>query len=152
VGLPTSICWCILGIDPLLLGHIRQPWCQAALWEILEHVLCPTYSGDYCLSVMVYQLALLFLTVNSFKLPNFKLDSDISVDSHDIEAHDSLINSSVEAFEFHVNLGSVNIGVSILLLISVIIVHRRCSALVFKLSSRIDQIANFLEMLSSEDA
>ena len=145
----ASICCDIVGIDLSLLGHICQ--CETTLWEVLEHLLCATHSNSYCLSDMVYQLAFLLLTVNSFKLPSFKIDSDISVDSHAIDAHDSLINSSLEAFEFHVNLGSVNIGVSILLLISIIIVHRRCSALVFKLTSRIVQIAAFLEMLS-EDA
>ena len=139
----ASICCDIVGIDLSLLGHICQ--CETTLWEVLEHLLCTTHSNSYCLSDMVYQLAFLLLTVNSFTIPNFKIDSDISVDSH---AHDSLINSSVEAFEFHVNLGSVNIGASILLLILIIIVHKRCSALVFKLSSRIGQIADTLEMLS----
>ena len=101
---------------------------------------------------MVLQFALLFLTVDSFKLPDFKLDTDVSVDSHDTEVHDSLVNSSVQAFEFNVNLSSLNIAISFLLLIFVIIVHKRFSSLVYKLSARIDQIANFLEMVSGEDA
>jgi hypothetical protein len=148
VDILASICCDIVGIDLSLLGHICQ--CETTLWEVLEHLLCTTHSNSYCLSDMVYQLAFLLLTVNSFKLPSFntKIDSDIKGDSHAIDAHHSLINFSVEAFEFHVNIGSVNIGASILLLILIIIVHKRCSALVFKLSSRIGQIADTLEMLS----
>ena len=140
----------ILGINLSLLGHLCQTWCEKPLWEVLEHLLCATHSNCYCLSDMLYQLTFLLLTVNSFKLPSFntKIDSDIKTDSHAIDAHDSIINSSVEAFEFHVNIGSVNIGASIILLILIIVVHKRCSGLVFKLSSRIGQIADTLEMLS----
>jgi hypothetical protein len=99
---------------------------------------------------MLYQFSFLLLTVNSFKLPSFntKIESEIKTDSHSVDAHDSIINSSIEAFEFHVNIGSVNICASIILLILIIVVHKRCSGLVFKLSSRIGEIADTLEMLS----
>jgi hypothetical protein len=87
VGLPTSICWCVFSIDPLLLGHIRKVWCQAALWEILEHVLYPTYCGDYCLSC-----GLSWYTTS--------LQSTVSS------------TAATKAFEFHVNLSFLNIAVS----------------------------------------
>ena len=97
-------------------------------------------------------LALLFFSVDGFKLPNFKLDSDVSVDHHDSEVHDSLVNSSVQAFEFNLNLSSVNIAISILLLIFVVSIHKRFSSLVHKLSDRIDCIGDLLDMVSRENA
>ena len=99
---------------------------------------------------MLYQFSFLLLTVNTFKLPSFntKIESEIQTDSHSINAQESIINSSIEAFEFHLNIGSVNICASIILLILIIVIHRRCSGLVFKLSSRIGELAETLEMLS----
>ena len=100
--------------------------------------------------MLLYQCLFLLQSVNTFKLPNFntKVQSEIHTDSHAVDAHNSIVNSSIEAFEFHLNIGSVNICVSIILLVLIIVIHRRSSGLLFKLSSRIGEIAQTLDMLS----
>jgi beta-lactamase regulating signal transducer with metallopeptidase domain len=102
--------------------------------------------------MLAYQCLFLLHSVNSFKLPNFntKVQSEIHTDSHSVDAHNSIVNSSIEAFEFNINIGSVNICVSIILLILIIVIHRRSSGLLFRLSSRVAEIAKTLDMLSQD--
>ena len=76
------------------------------------------YSGR--LDMHLVSTALLLVSTRAFKQPNFKLDTDVNVDHHDSEVHDSLVNSSIQAFSFNLNLSSVNICISILLLVLVI--------------------------------
>ena len=71
-------------------------------------------------------LALIIPASLAFRLPNLKVDNKIltEVDSHS-EIHDSLINSTLESFNFHLNLSSVSFGASIFILILIILLTRR---------------------------
>jgi hypothetical protein len=99
-----------------------------------------------------YQCLFLAHSANSFKLPSFntKVDSEVLVDSHSVDAHNSIVNSSIEAFEFNINIGSINVCVSCVLLIIIIVIHRRTAGLLFKLSSRVAELADALDMLSQD--
>ena len=64
--------------------------------------------------------------VASFNLPQFDVQSSVDVSDHSL--HNSLQNSSINSFEFSLNLTSVTLGALLLLLLLVIYLFRNLSA------------------------
>ena len=81
-----------------------------------------------------------------FKLPDLKVDSKIQVDNHS-EVHDSLVNSTLKSFNFHLNLSSVSFGVSIFIVILIILLSRRQNLAIARISAQILKQKKSVEML-----
>ena len=87
-------------------------------------------------------LAILVLTLGSvsnslgFHLPNLSVESSIDADSHS-EVHDSLINSSLSSFNFHLNLSSLSVGASLFILVLLIIITTRLSRTIADISVQV---------------
>ena len=83
-----------------------------------------------------------------FSLPDLRVISKVSseVDSHQ-EVHDSLINSTLKTFSFHLNLSSVSFGVSIFILGLIILLSRRQHLAILRLSAQILKQEENIEML-----
>ena len=87
-------------------------------------------------------LAILVLVLGSvsnsfgFHLPNLSVESSIDADSHS-EVHDSLINSSLSSFNFHLNLSSVSFGASLFILVLLIIISTRLSRTIADISVQV---------------
>ena len=77
-----------------------------------------------------------FGTVASFSLPQFDIES--SVDASDHSLHNSLQNSSINSFEFSLNLSSVTLGGLFLLLLLVIYLFRNLSQALLVLDSKLN--------------
>ena len=76
-----------------------------------------------------------FGSVASFSLPQFDIDS--SVDASDHSLHNSLQNSSINSFEFSLNLSSVTLGGLFLVLLIVIYLFRNLSQALLVLDSKL---------------
>jgi hypothetical protein len=72
------------------------------MWSVLELTLCSANLSYYCLvgQLTCYCSSLLYSSSQLMA----------SNDHHDSEVHDSLVNSSVQAFEFNLNLSLINIA------------------------------------------
>jgi hypothetical protein len=87
-------------------------------------------------------LGILFLTLGSlssslgFHLPNLSVDTDINADSHS-EVHDSLVNSTLSSFEFHLNLSSLSFGASLFIIVFLIIISTRLSRAIADISVQV---------------
>jgi hypothetical protein len=87
-------------------------------------------------------LGILFLTLGSlssslgFHLPDLKVDTDINADSHS-EVHDSLVNSTLSSFEFHLNLSSLSFGASLFIIVFLIIISTRLSRAIADISVQV---------------
>ena len=84
----------------------------------------------------------------AFKLPDLKVDTRIQseVDNHS-EIHDSLINSTLKSFNFHLNLSSISFGVSIFIIILIILLSRRQHLAIARISAQILKQRRSVEML-----
>ena len=79
-----------------------------------------------------------FGSVDSFSLPQFDIES--SVDASDHSLHNSLLNSSINSFEFSLNLNSVTLGGLFLLLLLVIYLSRNLSQALLVLDSKLNNL------------
>ena len=79
-----------------------------------------------------------FGPVDSFSLPQFDIES--SVDASDHSLHNSLLNSSINSFEFSLNLSSVTLGGLFLLLLLVIYLFRNLSQALLVLDSKLNNL------------
>ena len=91
-------------------------------------------------------IALLLPVSFAFKLPDLKVDSRIQVDNHS-EIHDSLVNSTLKSFNFHLNLSSISFGVSIFIIILIILLSRRQHLAIARISAQILKQRRSVEML-----
>ena len=78
-------------------------------------------------------------TVVSFTLPKFEVNSEVDASDHSLT--NSLQNSSVNTFEFTLNLTSVTLGVQFLLLLLVIYLFRNLSAALVVLNNKLNSLA-----------
>ena len=89
-----------------------------------------------------HMLGILLLTLGSFSsslgfhLPNLSVESNINADSHS-EVHDSLVNSTLSSFEFHLNLSSLSFGASLFIIVLLIIISTRLSRTIADISVQV---------------
>ena len=75
--------------------------------------------------------------VKAFNLPNFELKSAVDVSDQSIT--DSLVNSSINSFEFSLNLSSLTLFSVFLVLLLVIYLFTNLSQAVLILNSKVNQ-------------
>ena len=78
-------------------------------------------------------------TVVSFTPPHFEVNSEVDTSDHSLT--NSLQNSSVNTFEFTLNLTSVTLCVQVLLLLLVIYLFRNLSAALVVLNNKLNSLA-----------
>ena len=89
-----------------------------------------------------HMLGILVLTLGSvssslgFHLPNLSVESSIDADSHS-EIHDSLINSTLSSFNFHLNLSSISFCASLFIIVLLIIISTRLSRTIADISVQV---------------
>ena len=71
-----------------------------------------------------------------FHLPNLSVESSIEADSHS-EIHDSLINSTLSSFNFHLNLSSISLGASLFIIVLVVIISTKQNRAIANISAQI---------------
>ena len=81
-----------------------------------------------------------------FHLPNLKVESNIEADSHS-EIHDSLVNSTLKSFNFHLNLSSVSLGASVFIIILIVLINTRQNRTIANISAQILKQKRSLESL-----
>jgi hypothetical protein len=91
-------------------------------------------------------LSLLQVSV-PFSLPDLKVSSKVSseVDNHQ-EVHDSLINSTLKTFSFHLNLSSISFGVSIFIRILIVLLSQEQLLAIARISAQILKQQETIEM------
>jgi hypothetical protein len=117
------------------------------MWEVLKFVLQPRARSVHMLRLLLGILSILQVSVQ-FSLPDLRVSSKVSseVDSHQ-EVHDSLINSTLKTFSFHLILSSISFGVSILIICLIILLSRRQHLAIMRLSAQILKQEENIEML-----
>jgi hypothetical protein len=128
-----------LGVSHLLLGRHCQAWHQKSLRPMHQLLLCPP--SYHMLATIV--LALILPCSLCFHLPDLKVDSKIEADSHS-EIHDSLINSTLKSFNFHLNLSSVSLGACVFI---IILISRKQNLAIARISAQILKQKKSLEAL-----
>ena len=98
------------------------------------------------LTILILQL--MFSKTFCFKLPDLNVHTDIktNVDSHQ-EIHDILINSMLSTFELNVNLSSINLTISILILLLIFVINRRQNLVIYRITSQLISQGEEIEML-----
>ena len=81
-----------------------------------------------------------------FHLPNLSVESSIEADSHS-EVHDSLINSTLSSFNFHLNLSSISLGASLFIVVLIVIISRKQNKAIASISAQILRQKRALETL-----
>ena len=133
------LCW--FGLSLLLLDNLFQAWHQEPLRTLHKLLLLPR--GHHMLDVWI----LSFHTSSLILLQASRsVDSRIQVDNHS-EVHDSLVNSTLKSFNFHLNLSSVSFGVSIFIVILIILLSRRQNLAIARISAQILKQRKSVEML-----
>jgi hypothetical protein len=140
VHLSVILPW--LGLSHLLLGRHCQAWHQESLRPMHQLLLCPP--GYHMLATIV--LALILPCSLCFHLPDLKVDSNIEADSHS-EIHDSLVNSTLKSFNFHLNLSSVAFATSVFIIILIILISRKQNLAIARVSAQILKQKKSLEVL-----
>ena len=140
VHLSVILPW--LGHSHLLLGRHCQAWHQESLRPMHQLLLYPP--GYHMLATIV--LALILPCSLCFHLPDLKVDSNIEADSHS-EIHDSLVNSTLKSFNFHLNLSSVAFATSVFIIILIILISRKQNLAIARVSAQILKQKKSLEVL-----
>ena len=94
----------------------------------------------------ILSLGSLFSSSLGFHLPNLKVESSIETDSHS-EIHDSLVNSTLKSFNFHLNLSSVSLGACVFIIILIILISRKQNLAIARVSAQILKQKKSLELL-----
>ena len=81
-----------------------------------------------------------------FHLPNLKVESNIEADSHS-EIHDSLVNSTLKSFNFHLNLSSVSLGASVFNIVFIVLINAMQNRTIANISVQVLKQKRSLEML-----
>ena len=81
-----------------------------------------------------------------FSLPNLKVESSIETESHS-EVHDSLVNSTLSSFNFHLNLSSISLGASLFIVVLIVIISRKQNKAIASISAQILRQKRALETL-----
>ena len=105
-------------------------------------MLCPPC--DHMLGIIA--LGLILPCSLGFHLPNLKVESNIEADSHS-EIHDSLVNSTLKSFNFHLNLSSVSLGASVFIIILIVLINTRQNRTIANISAQILKQKRSLETL-----
>jgi hypothetical protein len=150
VDTPSSDAWLVdlslilpwLAGSHLLLGRHCQTWHQESLRPMHKLLLCPP---SYHMLVTIV-LALILPCSLCFHLPDLKVDSKIEADSHS-EIHDSLVNSTLKSFNFHLNLSSVSLGACVFIIILIILISRKQNLAIARISAQILKQKKSLEAL-----
>jgi hypothetical protein len=124
------------------LGRHHQAWHQESLRTLHQLLLCPP--GHHMLATTL--LAFILPCSLCFKLPDLKVDSKIEVDNHS-EIHDSLVNSTLKSFNFHLNLSSVSFGASVFIIILIVLISRKQNLAIARVSAQILKQKKSVEML-----
>ena len=140
------LCW--LDHPVLLLVHLLQAWVLQPSWPLQELLLFPPKLWVHVLGLMLVLLTLILPASLAFRLPNLKVDNKITteIDSHS-EIHDSLLNSTLQSFNFHLNLSSLSFGTSIFILILIILLTRRQHLAIARISGQLLLQKKKIEML-----
>ena len=100
----------------------------------------PKPHGEQNLLMELTCVASVFIgPVASFTLPKFDVQSSVDVSDHSLT--NSLQNSSVNTFEFSLNLTSVTLGAQVLLLRLVFYLFRNISAALLVLNNKLNSLA-----------
>ena len=78
-------------------------------------------------------------TVVSFTLPHFEVHSEVDASDHSLT--NSLQNSSVNTFEFTLNLTSITLAAQVIILLLVIYLFRNLSSALFVLNNKVNSLA-----------
>ena len=78
-------------------------------------------------------------TVVSFTLPHFEVNSEVDASDHSLT--NSLQNSSVNTFEFTLNLTSISLGAQVLILLLVIYLFPNLSAALVVFNNKLNSLA-----------
>ena len=123
----------LIGLPCVLLGRDSEAWAKEPLWAVPEYMLLAPHS--HMLRFLFLVLGLLSSSIG-FHLPDLKVDTHINADSHS-EIHDSLVNSTLSNFEFHLNLSSLSFAASLIIIIFLFIFSTRLSRAIAAISVQI---------------
>ena len=123
----------LIGLPWLLLGRHSEVWDKEPLRAVQKHMLLAPH--PYMLGFLFLVLGL-FSSSIGFHLPDLKVDSNINADSHS-EVHDSLVNSTLSNFEFHLNLSSLSFAASLIIIIFLFIISTRLSRAIAAISVQV---------------
>ena len=112
------------------------------MWTLCQPVLCATYLHMLGVTALCSTLS----TSLAFSLPNLEVQSSIETDSHS-EVHDSLVNSTLSSFNFHLNLSSISLGASLLIVVLIVIISRKQNKAIASISAQILRQKRALETL-----
>jgi hypothetical protein len=90
----------------------------------------------HMLGIITLALGLTLPSSLGFHLPNLSVESNIEADSHS-EIHDSLINSTLSSFNFHLNLSSISLGASLFIIILIVIISTKQSRAIADISAQV---------------
>jgi hypothetical protein len=102
------------------------------MWTLCQPVLCATNLHMLGVTALCSTLS----TSLAFSLPNLEVQSSIETDSHS-EVHDSLVNSTLSSFNFHLNLSSISLGASLLIVVLIVIISRKQNKAIASISAQI---------------
>jgi hypothetical protein len=123
----------LIGLPCVLLDRDSEAWAKEPLWAVPEYMLFAPHS--HMLGFLFLVLGL-FSSSIGFHLPDLKVDTDINADSHS-EIHDSLVNSTLSNFEFHLNLSSLSFAASLIIIIFLFIFSTRLSRAIAAISVQV---------------
>ena len=129
----------------LLLVHCLK----VSLQQSLQVSGRPHMCAVLLLMRVLFLISLLICSSVRFQLPDLKVDTEVSLDQSQ-QVHDSLVNSSIQSFEFHLNLSTFTLGLSALILILFVFVARRQNSSISEIGRRVYQQELNLKKLASK--
>ena len=112
------------------------------MWALRQPVLHQTSLHMLSVTALCSTLS----TSLAFSLPNLEVQSSIDIDSHS-EVHDSLVNSTLSSFNFHLNLSSISLGASLFIVVLIVIISRKQNKAIANISAQILRQKRVLETL-----
>ena len=112
------------------------------MWALCQPVLHQTNLHMLGVTALCSTLS----TSLAFSLPNLEVQSSIDTDSHS-EVHDSLVNSTLSSFNFHLNLSSISLGASLIIVVLIVIISRKQNKAIANISAQILRQKRILETL-----
>ena len=116
------------------------------MWEVFQSVL--QAHSVHILILVLGVLSLLLVSV-PFSLPDLRVSSKVSTEvANHQEVHDSLIDSTLKTFSFHLNLSSISFGVSIFIICLIILLSRRQHLAIVRISAQVLKQQENIEILT----
>ena len=112
------------------------------MWALRQPVLHQTSLHMLSVTALCSTLS----TSLAFSLPNLEVQSSIDTDSHS-EVHDSLVHSTLSSFNFHLNLSSISLGASLIIVVLIVIISRKQNKAIANISAQILRQKRVLETL-----